>query len=1190
MTSKNRSSDTKKSSGNVTQPPQWTEFLCCSVCEKDFNRTDRCPISLACGHTFCRSCLGKLKQPQCHFDQTPITCNKNDLPTNSALLQLLPGDSEKPTPSLHTRDASNISQYIKNYENARASIEELALYLKPGKSGDLSRPMQRKLVALINCQLFEDEGRKRALRASRALGERTATELILLHQNPTTLSASLWAAVRARGCQFLGPAMQEEALKLIHLALEDGSELSRKVLVQIVVKNLQTQFSQASKTSIGHVVQLLYRASCFKVTKRDGESSLMRLKDEFLVYEELRKEHDTQIVQIAREAGLRIAPDQWSALLYGDQVHKSHMQSIIDRLQSGVSFSQCIADLSLALQRSSDPGNIQSLLLHFKYLCDLDLEQAQWDTLEKSTYSVKVCVKELIEFMKHHHHWMWQCQDATQQTSKYKTSMCRDSKNKGICPRGQSCTFAHSEAELQHYRNRRKKGGQIPFTPNEFRCDPNNSVDSSMVSNKENQEILRVQSGVINAAVPQTHVCQCGNTVNQPYNKGSVYYQEHLHASPSQINQPLSPTNVVPPSAVPLSQERPFAIPQQVSPVVGAPNMPHQPTQVHYVAGSPVMYETKPPGYEPLQVVANAPPTTQTQYPPCPTGIPVAAIEIPSPSKPMQGRVVQPNQYIVHRQPSPTYLQQPNQVHTMVQEPVLTPHPSSYPMPPSYTCLTLQNRQQMAVPAPSIQNGQQIAVPAPAIQNAQQIAVPAPAMQNGQHIAVPTPTMQNGQPIAVPAPSMQNDQQMSVPTPARPEMIRQPPLMIQQPPMQVQNLPSNQHINYQSSVMVQASPQPNIILPPSVILPKQNENIIAPAMVSPVVIPQEDIPVVPKANYDQYHVVIPAAIDSSASLAELRHRKDEVINKLVKKRIVAPKIENNFLQQQVGYMCEAQTDEAFNNGSGDKRTLHKPEYFAVTGTTNTNLYSKNSFTNNVALAPNMPSYSNDKSSDGHYSLWTGTTGIPSLSNFSTWDEHREQNLTGIDVLSGLDTNTAQVSARHEEESYVGKYSHALYNSNISSNASSYRNSYSISPEDEIVSIQDQRIVSKYGPIARTVRSKTTSAIPEQVTANANGMTHPFLSDKNRNKSSFVAIEQNATTQNLMFIRSEVEPTAVSVGSSKLPSLVPNSYTHNSMPSGYPPHESSQSAGAEENEDLMLAIELQQIEMGIQRIQRDSKSK
>ena len=78
----------------------------------------------------------------------------------------------------------------------------------------------------------------------------------------------MWAAVRARGCQFLGPAMQEEVLKLVLLALEDASALSRKVLVMFVVQRLEPHFPQASKTSIGHVVQLLYRASCFKVSVR----------------------------------------------------------------------------------------------------------------------------------------------------------------------------------------------------------------------------------------------------------------------------------------------------------------------------------------------------------------------------------------------------------------------------------------------------------------------------------------------------------------------------------------------------------------------------------------------------------------------------------------------------------------------------------------------------------------------------------------------------------------------------------------------------------------------------------------------------------------------------------------------------------------------------------------------------------
>lgn len=70
--------------------------------------------------------------------------------------------------------------------------------------------------------------------------------------------------------------MQEDALKLVLLALEDGSALSRKVLVLFVVQKLEARFPQASKTSIGHVVQLLYRASCFKV--RDQHVSTIGTK------------------------------------------------------------------------------------------------------------------------------------------------------------------------------------------------------------------------------------------------------------------------------------------------------------------------------------------------------------------------------------------------------------------------------------------------------------------------------------------------------------------------------------------------------------------------------------------------------------------------------------------------------------------------------------------------------------------------------------------------------------------------------------------------------------------------------------------------------------------------------------------------------------------------------------------------
>ena len=262
------------------QTSQWTEFLLCPICNYQFDDCNRQPVTLGCGHTLCISCLSKLSKTQCPFDHVHTDTDISKLPFNYALLQLVGVETtEDELPPIES-----VQHNAAQYRTSKRCIEKLALLLKPftgaanetasgtsnrcnqGSSNNLlSRPIQRKLVSLVNCQLAVPDGRVRAICAARSLGERTVTELVLLHQNKSKLPSHLWAAMRDRGCQFLGPAMQEEALKLILLALEGGEALSRKVLVLFVVQKLKSRFPQASKASIGHVVQLLYRASCFKV-------------------------------------------------------------------------------------------------------------------------------------------------------------------------------------------------------------------------------------------------------------------------------------------------------------------------------------------------------------------------------------------------------------------------------------------------------------------------------------------------------------------------------------------------------------------------------------------------------------------------------------------------------------------------------------------------------------------------------------------------------------------------------------------------------------------------------------------------------------------------------------------------------------------------------------------------------------
>ncbi|BFZ20307.1 hypothetical protein BsWGS_23345 [Bradybaena similaris] len=472
----------------------WTEFISCPVCFVLFNERQQRPISLGCGHTVCKSCIkSRLADNRCPFDQSLLPSDVDKLPANFALMHLVGAA----VPEQEKEAVKTVTDNPKSYEQARKCIEDMAVHLKPlaenasdddsstcsehspSKSNNhtaqntsgsnnniskcvLSRPMQRKLISLIHCQLLEEEGRSRATRIARSLGERIVSELLVLHQYPHQLSANLWAAVRTRGCQFLGPAMQEEVIKLILLALEDGSFLSRKVLVLFVVQRLESRYPQASKTAIGHVVQLLYRASCFKVLKRDEESSLMQLKEEFRQYESLRREHDSQIVQIALEAGLRISPEQWSSLLYGDPAHKSHMQSIIDKHQSPQSFAQSVTELMLTLQRNNDHTGLLKLHPQLEFLSNIDpspdCPAPSWENLEAIMRSLNTVMSAFVEFLSNPDHRS-RLETTPVQNTRYKTSMCRDFTARATCPRGNTCTFAHSQEELERYRSRSRRSG-----------------------------------------------------------------------------------------------------------------------------------------------------------------------------------------------------------------------------------------------------------------------------------------------------------------------------------------------------------------------------------------------------------------------------------------------------------------------------------------------------------------------------------------------------------------------------------------------------------------------------------------------------------------------------------------------------------------------------------------------------------
>lgn len=202
------------------QAPNWTDFLQCSICTNKFDQSEVLPISLSCGHAVCTRCLGKLKTRVCPYDKVAIRPNVEAFPANAALLQLL---GHKCNPTLDNTQVEKLTETDRgHYGRAVSAILELSLFLQPlAEHGItaaityLTKPMLKKLVTVINCQILESDGQVRAMRAARSIADRTVTELLVMHQNQQQISTLLWTAVRNRGCQFLGPVMQEEALKLI---------------------------------------------------------------------------------------------------------------------------------------------------------------------------------------------------------------------------------------------------------------------------------------------------------------------------------------------------------------------------------------------------------------------------------------------------------------------------------------------------------------------------------------------------------------------------------------------------------------------------------------------------------------------------------------------------------------------------------------------------------------------------------------------------------------------------------------------------------------------------------------------------------------------------------------------------------------------------------------------------------------
>ena len=106
-------------------------------------------------------------------------------------------------------------------------------------------------------------------------------------------------------------------------------------------------------------------------------------------------------------------------------------------------------------------GNLSSLRPHLDTLTSIDpapeaeaAVQVSWAQVLASLEAALAVVTGLVSFcaLSGHRRTGESYPGAGGHVTRYKTSLCRDLAQHGSCPRGNNCTFAHSQAELEIHR------------------------------------------------------------------------------------------------------------------------------------------------------------------------------------------------------------------------------------------------------------------------------------------------------------------------------------------------------------------------------------------------------------------------------------------------------------------------------------------------------------------------------------------------------------------------------------------------------------------------------------------------------------------------------------------------------------------------------------------------------------------
>ena len=101
----------------------------CSICFYEYNETDRRPMVLPCGHTFCYSCMCDIIRTcrVCPQDRTPIRQEIQQIPPNFELILALD--------NIPRRQSINVSIDVRRQKEGQLAVNQRTSNVHKCKSG-----------------------------------------------------------------------------------------------------------------------------------------------------------------------------------------------------------------------------------------------------------------------------------------------------------------------------------------------------------------------------------------------------------------------------------------------------------------------------------------------------------------------------------------------------------------------------------------------------------------------------------------------------------------------------------------------------------------------------------------------------------------------------------------------------------------------------------------------------------------------------------------------------------------------------------------------------------------------------------------------------------------------------------------------------------------------------------------------